>query len=477
MGRNKRAKSVRKTKAHQQKLQEEEYTKTPHSMVFHRGNVGKVLEELVKNMRDVMEPYTATSLQVRNKNTLKDFLSVAGALNVTHFMVFTKNDLHTNLRVLRTPKGPTLTFQLHKFTLTKDVLSSLRKPDLDKSVYRHHPLLVLNNFGGEGMQMKLMSTMFQNMFPSINVNKVNLNTIRRCVLVNYDSETKLIEFRHYSVRAAPVGVSRGVKKLLKSHIPDLSRYADVSEYLAKGCNLSESEAEFDGPHNEVTLPQNVFGRGNMKSSQSAIRLKEIGPRMTLQLIMIEEGCCDGKVLFHEYVKKTERELKEIQKLKKQKQSLKEARRKQQEINIAKKAELKAQHKEKSLEGIRRSTQMRKEAESLLGDIDQTKKSNDNEDDDVDYYEREVGVKPAPELFSGVKRKHHGDTKTHSKKFKKDEKYSKKESQYKKKGRQNTDSKTKFRVKAKATKPNRRPTTVSGGKRTTVFRPNKRSNKK
>lgn len=38
--------------------------------------------------------------------------------------------------------------------------------------FSHHPLLVLNNFGTEGLQVKLMATMFQNMFPSINVHKV-----------------------------------------------------------------------------------------------------------------------------------------------------------------------------------------------------------------------------------------------------------------------------------------------------------------
>ena len=38
--------------------------------------------------------------------------------------------------------------------------------------FTHHPLLILNNFGTEGMHVKLMATMFQNMFPSINVHKV-----------------------------------------------------------------------------------------------------------------------------------------------------------------------------------------------------------------------------------------------------------------------------------------------------------------
>lgn len=38
--------------------------------------------------------------------------------------------------------------------------------------FSHHPLLILNNFGSDGMHIKLMATMFQNMFPSINVHKV-----------------------------------------------------------------------------------------------------------------------------------------------------------------------------------------------------------------------------------------------------------------------------------------------------------------
>ncbi len=39
--------------------------------------------------------------------------------------------------------------------------------------FKHHPLLVMNNFSGDGMHFKLMSAIFQNMFPSINVSKVS----------------------------------------------------------------------------------------------------------------------------------------------------------------------------------------------------------------------------------------------------------------------------------------------------------------
>ena len=41
------------------------------------------------------------------------------------------------------------------------------------------------------------------------------------------------------------------------------------------------------------------------------RLTEIGPRMTLKLFKIEEGICDGPVLYHKYIHKTEEEKKAI----------------------------------------------------------------------------------------------------------------------------------------------------------------------
>lgn len=77
--------------------------------------------------------------------------------------------------------------------------------------------------------------------------------------------------------------------------------------------LSESEAE-DDPQNHVTLPQKLASRGNIESGKSAIRLSELGPRLTLQLIKIEDGLLDGEVLYHDLIHKSDEEKAEIQKL-------------------------------------------------------------------------------------------------------------------------------------------------------------------
>lgn len=43
-----------------------------------------------------------------------------------------------------------------------------------------------------------------------------------------------------------------------------------------------------------------LGRVNKASTKSAVKLQEIGPRMTLQLIKVEEGLSSGGVIFSEY---------------------------------------------------------------------------------------------------------------------------------------------------------------------------------
>ena len=88
----------------------------------------------------------------------------------------------------------------------------------------HAPLVVLNGFGqSEQSHVKLMRAAFQNMFPTINVDNVKLADCRRVVLFHVNKDDETVEMRHYAIKATPVGVSRSVKKILQSKIPDLSK--------------------------------------------------------------------------------------------------------------------------------------------------------------------------------------------------------------------------------------------------------------
>lgn len=402
MGRKKKGRCVKRNK--QVNVGEKkELVQAPHSFVFHRGLPGEQIIELTKDFRRVMEPFTASSLKIRKKNTIKDFVTVASVLHVTHICMFTKTEIGMYLKLCRLPRGPTLTFKIHSFSLARDVISKLKKQMVYGEAFKNAPLVILNNFSGEGMQLKLIASTFQNMFPTINLTTINLSTIRRCICLNYNTTSKMIDFRHYAIKIVPTGLSRGVKKLVQAKVPNLSKCQDISEFFTKP-TVSESEAE-DDETSHVTLPQKLSSRGNHANSKSAIRLYELGPRITLQLIKVENGLLDGEVLYHEFVHKTEEEKLAIEKKRESKKKLKEKRKRIQEDNKRKKEVQKQEHKEKSIKGI----QKKRESDILLQKI--AKESTENkfeEDDDVQYYREEVGEEPDKDLFQtkiGTKRPH------------------------------------------------------------------------
>merc|ERR1711962_1672681 len=249
--------------------------------------------------------------------------------------------------------------------------------------------------------------MFQNMFPSINVTTVHLNSIRRCVLLNYDPKTGTVEFRHYTIKVVPVGMSRSVKKILQGKVPNLSRYDSMAEYLAGGGGAgSESEGEED-ENSQCVVPQAMTSRGNMAAQKSSVRLVELGPRITMELLKIEEGMLDGEVLYHKHVSKSDAERKEIKKKIEKRKKEKMARKAEQEKNVKRKEDEKAEHKQKSMEGIFKKAMKDKKPEDLppqfQGEVgaesgDSGNEEYEEEDNDEEYYRQEVGENPDKELF-------------------------------------------------------------------------------
>ena len=169
------------------------------------------------------------------------------------------------------------------------------------------PLVVLNNFGqGAKNHLKLVSTTFQNIFPTINLQTVRLADCQRIVLLEYNAESDVIEFRHYFIKPVPTGVSR-IKRLLPRgtsqtcHLRDMSEYVLGNELYGPGGGAG-SDSEYDDDTNRVTLAQDLRTKGPRRCAVSAIRLAEIGPRMTLRLVKVEAGLADGTFLYHAYVK-------------------------------------------------------------------------------------------------------------------------------------------------------------------------------
>eukprot|EP00252_Welwitschia_mirabilis_P013137 TRINITY_DN29017_c0_g1_i1.p1 TRINITY_DN29017_c0_g1~~TRINITY_DN29017_c0_g1_i1.p1 ORF type:complete len:491 (-),score=113.30 TRINITY_DN29017_c0_g1_i1:256-1728(-) len=368
--------------------------KVPRSFVISRGKLPPLLKHLERDLRKLMLPHTAINLKDKKNNTLKDFLHVAGPLGVTHFLILSNTEKAAYLRVARCPRGPTLTFEIHDYSLMADIMRSQAHPRAPEYIFKNSPLMVLAGFGSEEQQLKLATVMFQNIFPVIDVNTVKLSSCQRVVLLNYNKETRLIDFRHYSIALQPVGVSRRIRKFVqRRQVPDLRGLDDVSEFITKPNYGSESEVEDEAATVKLA---NDCGRINRASSQSAVKLHEIGPRMSLKLIKVEEGLCSGGIIFHEYVKKTPEEIKMLNEKKEKQEALRKQRRAEQEANVRRKELAKEASKQQQMNNTLYTKNATEE------------EKDDSEMDDADWYRQEVGEEPDPEFLSRVKRKEERD---------------------------------------------------------------------
>ncbi|KAL8703663.1 MAG: hypothetical protein Q9201_003147 [Fulgogasparrea decipioides] len=224
--------------------------------------------------------------------------------------------------------------------------------------------------------------MFQSLFPTISPQSTALSSIRRVLLLNRelsksaptdretDSPPYIINLRHYAIITKPFGLSRGLRRInaaerilkeraSKKPLPNLGNLEDVADYIldpsAAGGGFtsgSESEVETDAEIEVMDIDHKRFvGRKQSEAARKtggenqrlgtrtqkrAVRLVELGPRMTLRMTKAEEGVCGGKVMWHEYVNKTEDEIRQMEKVWETRRREKAERKRVQKENVEKK---------------------------------------------------------------------------------------------------------------------------------------------
>lgn len=279
-------------------------------------------------------------------------------------------------------------------------------------------------------------TVFQNLFPPIQVQSMRLSQARRVVLLSYNAHSDTIEWRHFLVSIRPVGVSRTVRRVIEGtnkggvanannskndsgvaapsskrqgkSLPNLGNVGDISEYVlgrsragsvgaASDTDLSEAESEIEDmndPNNTVELFQRYIGRGNADASgeQRAVRLREVGPRIELKLMKIEDGMAGGETLYHNRVTKTARETAEQKRAKAEKDKVRQERKAKQEANVQKKKEEKEARRAKGRAEQRGAGGDGDDGEEdpEAGDADDDAAAASSDDDEFAYEDRVAG---------------------------------------------------------------------------------------
>lgn len=399
------AKRRQKKRTHA-KESEETFKSIPRSMVIHLGTAleNHTLTQLVKDTRNMVQPHTAINLRERKSNKLKDFIVMAGPLGISYFMIFSQNEEtgSTHLRMSSMPHGPTISFKILEYSLQRDINKFMKTPkSLAKSApeYMSPPLLVMNGFTNPKdaePQEKLIITAFQNMFPPINPTETKVNTIKRVLLLNKDKETGIIDLRHYIIDTRLVDVNKGVKKLvqirkrLNKKLPNLSQVQDVADIILdngmQGTFTSDSEIDDDAVveiEEEVVTKAKTHEVDNVKRKK-AIKLTEVGPRMKLDLVKIEQGVCAGKVLYHSQFSKSEREMHMMDQRHAVRKREKEQRRKEQKAKVDEKKEKKRLKKERRKERQAAGEQVSDSEDDQDSEREEVSSGDDEDDVPSDY---------------------------------------------------------------------------------------------
>jgi ribosome biogenesis protein SSF1/2 len=315
---------------------------------------------------------------------------MAGPLGVTHLLLFSRSESgNTNLRLAKVPHGPTLHFRVEKYSLAKDIMKTLKHPRAGADDFQLAPLLVMNSFltsDAERERMgekappkhleKLVTDMFQGLFPPIQPHTTPLQSIKRVLLLNREppseeNGTCTITLRHYAITTKVAGLPKAIRRLYaaekligsrekrKGGLPNLGALDDVADYMldpsaAGYTSASDTELDTDAEV-EVAAPvaRRVMSKRDREKATAAgeagkprtsrprvekraVKLIELGPRLKLRLTKVEEDICSGKVMWHEFVTKTKEEVQVMDEVWEKRNQEKAERRRIQRENIEKK---------------------------------------------------------------------------------------------------------------------------------------------
>lgn len=413
----------------------------PQSMVIRMGagNVGTSITQLAADFREVVQPHTAARLKERKSNRLRDYTTMAGPLGVTHLFLFSRSETgNVHLRFALHPRGPTLQFRIDDYVLAKDIQHAQKHSRAGwKEAFESPPLLVQHGMVSpdtdkdRNPEMRQLETLTQNMFnamfPVITPSTTKLEKIKRILLLKRERQadgTFVVNLRHYAITQRSTGISKSIRRFDAAEqrkrekkgaaLPNLGKLEDMADYIldpADGGYISASETELD-TDNEVEVVQTTARRvlskkemeklrnGEKKDQPArprtniekrAIKLVELGPRMKLRLVKVEEGQCEGKVMWNEFVTKTKEEEKELNSKWEEKRTLREERKQQQKENVEKKRKLKQVTKQNTTTN---GEVVESDDESLDSDeIEDMLDDEESEDDnamDVDQAERGDG---------------------------------------------------------------------------------------
>lgn len=264
----------------------------------------------------------------------------------------TNTENSSYLKLARMPSGPTLSFFVDKYCLASDVFRDAEKKIPLTKEFNAVPIVILNGFSNHSIpskyleSTKIAATMFQSIFPPINPNEFDPNKASKVVLFNLELNENgepLFQIRHYQIEMNSAASKKTISNIINSKVTDFSKFGNIADYILKATGFTDA-SDNEGEKNEIELIEQSKVKtkeGEIEKTtekKANIKLKEIGPRLDLKIMKIEEGFFKGNVAFHSLIQKSKKEILEKSKEIREKRLEKQRRREEQEANVKRKEE-------------------------------------------------------------------------------------------------------------------------------------------
>lgn len=269
-------------------------------------------------------------------------------------------------------------------------------------LFNHTPICILNGFNNLHSKDKqpydIVSTMLQSVFPPIDLNQLKSEQAKKSIFFSVDYNKKgepEVEMRHFYIEQEKASTKKTISNILNLKKQDLSGFTNIADYILKQSGYTdvsdneendkneendeenqkismkdkgkvtiieknvnsllsffqneenEKKGKEENEANEVEKEKNGKYKKKEKENkktkevyekQMKVKLIEVGPRLSLRLVKIEEGFFKGNVAYHSLVKRSKKEILEKSKELKEKNAEKQRRREEQEANVKRKEE-------------------------------------------------------------------------------------------------------------------------------------------
>ena len=250
----------------------------------------------------------------------------------------TNSEKNSYLKIAKMPSGPTITYNINKYCFSSDINKEVASKRPLSKIFNQIPVVILNNFNsnsefGNEEPLKICSSMFQSLFPPLNFNEIDTNKLKRAFLVNlsFDEGKPVFQLRLFDIDVVKASSKKTIANIINSKITDFSKFDNIADYVLKHSGYTDN-SDNEGEDSNINLNLNE-ARDEKAKKFNKIKLIEVGPRIDLSLVKIEEGFFKGNVAYHEFIKKSKKEIFDTAKALKEKNKLKRLRTKEQMNNL------------------------------------------------------------------------------------------------------------------------------------------------